>query len=341
MRINKPSPFLESVRVMCLRRGHSERTAEAYRYWAKRYILFHDKKHPSELGKREIEMFLDSMVVANYSSASQSAALHAILFMYRFVLESPIADLKFTRVMKRYQQMPIVLSRDEVATLIGRLTGDRRLMISLIYGTGMRLNECLSLRVQDVDFAHNVLRVCQGKGRKDRLVPLPRSLTAELTSYLTTRKSLHSEDRKNGGGGVFLPDRLSRKYPAASQEWRWQYVFPSSETREDCTGRRMRWHHSPSYLQRAVRLATYDFSKRVTPHVLRHCFATHLLESGTNIRTIQQLLGHNSLETTMLYTHVVSIPSAAISPLDRLALSIASPDAHRHQSVTQMTERAA
>lgn len=341
MHSKRPSPFLESVRTMCLRRGYSERTATSYRYWVKRFILFHQKQHPSMLGKREIESFLDSMVVANYSPVSQSAALHAILFMYRWVLDSPVADLKFARSEKRYHKMPIVLSRDEVATLLGRLTGDSRLMLLLIYGTGMRLNERLRLRVQDVDFSRDVIRVNQGKGRKDRLVPLPRSLKAELATYLETQKSIHRVECKNGRGGVYLPDRLPLKYPSATREWRWQYVFPSSQTRVDCTGQQVSWHHSPSYLQKAVRRATRDFPKRVTPHVLRHCFATHLLESGTNIRVIQQLLGHNSLETTMLYTHVASTPTAAVSPLDRLALSLPAHHPSGHPPAAQASCRAA
>ncbi len=337
----KPSPFLESIRIMCLRRGYSPRTASAYQYWVKRFILFHQKRHPSELGKREIENYLDRMAVANYSSVSQSAALHALLFTYRYVLESPVAELTFTRIEKRYRQIPIVLSREEVATLLGRLTGQSRLMLSLIYGTGMRLNECLSLRVQDVDLVYNVLRVAQGKGRKDRLIPLPKSLNAELASHRRDHKSLHIEDCQKGGGGVYLPDRLPLKYPSANKEWRWQYVFPSSQTREDCTGQQVRWHHSPSYLQKAVRAATLDFSKRVTPHMLRHCFATHLLESGTNIRVIQELLGHSSLETTMLYTHIASTPSAAISPLDHLTLSFVSANTSGRSAIGEAPSRAA
>lgn len=276
------------------------------------------KRHPSELGKREIENYLDGMAAANYSSASQSAALHALLFMYRFVLE-----LKFTKTEKRYQQIPDVLSREEVATLLGRLTGDSRLMLSLIYGTGMRLNECLSQRVKDVDLVYDVLRVTQGKGRKDRLVPPPKSINAELAAHLIKQKEIHIENRNSGGGGVYLPDRLPAKYPSASKEWRWQYAFPSSQTREDCAGQKLGWLHSPSYLQRAVRAATHDFAKRIPSHVPRHCFATHLLESGTNTRVIQQLLGHTKLETTMAYTQVASTPSTAVSSLDRLSLSVA------------------
>lgn len=341
MRKNRPSPFLESVRIACLRRGYSERTAVSYAYWVKRFILFNQKQHPENLGKFEIERFLNYIAAANYSPASQSAALHAIRFMYRFVLESPVADLKFARAETRYQKIPIVLSKEEVATLLGRLTGEQRLMLALIYGTGMRLNECLSLRVQDVDLTYNVVRVNQGKGRKDRLIPLPKSLKADFASHLETQRARHLEDFKNGAAGVYLPDRLSIKYPSASKEWRWQYVFPSSQVRMDCSGRRVRWHHSPSYLQRAMRRATCDFSKRVTPHVLRHCFATHLLESGTNIRTIQLLLGHSSLETTMIYTHVASIPSAAVSPLDRLPQLWASANSSGSPPDIQPSGRAA
>lgn len=318
MRNKKSSPFLESVRTMCLRRGYSERTADSYRYWVKRYILFNRKQHPADLGKPEIEAFLNNMVADNYSSVSQSVALHAILFMYKFVLDSPVADINFSRAEKRCRKMPVVLSKDEVVTLLGRLAGDQRLMVALIYGTGMRISECLALRVQDLDLKYNLIRVNQGKGRKDRLVPLPKSLSAELASYLESRRIRHLAECHNGGVGVYLPGRLAIKYRSATKDWAWQYVFPSTHTHEDSTGRVVRWHHSPSYLQKAVRDATRDFSKRVTPHTLRHCFATHLLEDGTNIRTIQQLLGHNSLETTMIYTHVVSTPTAAVSPLDRL-----------------------
>lgn len=215
MRNKKSPPLLESVRITCLRRGYSEPTENSYRYWGKRYILCHQRQHPSKLGKRKFESFLDNRVVEDFSSASQSVALHAILFMYRFVLDAPIDSLKFTRGGKRYHQVPIVLSKEEVATLLRRLTGDQRLML---YGTGMRLNGCLSLRVQDVDLACYVVRASQGKGRKEHLVPLLKSLIAELASYLDTQKARHFEDCKNHGVGVYIPNRLPMRYPSATKE---------------------------------------------------------------------------------------------------------------------------
>lgn len=320
----RKSPFLESVRAMCSRLGYSDRTAAVYRYWIKQYILFHNKKHPRELGKPDIEAYLTWMASSSYSAASQNNALSALLFLYRNMLETPVSELTFAPIKKKYRQLPTVLSRAEVESLLRHLEGECQIMAALIYGTGMRITECLTLRVKDLDFERNSIRIVQAKGNRDRHVPLPATLVGNLVSHLSERKEMHAADCVAGRGFVHLPERLRRKYPSASKEWRWQYVFPSKICRCDISGRLVRWHHPPSYLGRAIRSATQHTTKRVTPHTLRHCFATHLLEAGTDIRTIQKLLGHRSLETTMLYTHVTSSVLSTPSPLDHLDVRLGS-----------------
>lgn len=315
--------LLDQVRAAIRVRHYSLRTEEAYVQWIKRFILFHGKRHPLEMGEQEITQFLSALAVEGHVSAStQNQALCALLFLYRHVLDQNIGWLDDVVRAKRPQRLPVVLTRPEVRTLLGALAGIPWIMAQLLYGAGLRLLECLRLRVKDIDFSTNQILVREGKGNKDRVTMLPTSVKAPLTAHLITVCDLHQRDIRAGLGKVFLPDALPRKYPHANQEWGWQWVFPASQISVDPrSGERRRHHLHESVLQRAIREAahTIKITKPTSPHTLRHSFATHLLEDGYDIRTIQELLGHRDVSTTMIYTHVLNRGGRGVaSPADRL-----------------------
>lgn len=299
-------------------------TEKNYVGWVKRYIAFHGKKHPRDMGAKEITQFL-SYLASNkgVSASTQNQALNAVVFLYKHVLEHDPGTFEGVVRARQSKFIPEVLSVEEMTRLIDNLGGIQWLIGCLLYGTGMRLTEALKLRVKDIDFDRNFIIVRQAKGNKDRTVPFPNYLRDPLKLQLENTKTLHLKDLNDGFGRVNLPNALERKYPNAGKEWKWQYVFPSRKRSSDPkTGRRGRWHLYPSIMQRAVAKAVLDtgIQKKVSCHTFRHSFATHLLDSGTDIRTVQVLLGHKSIETTMIYTHVTRERGAGVqSPLDAVA----------------------
>jgi integron integrase len=317
----RPPKLLEQVDWVCRRRHYSQRTAEAYAYWAKRYILFHGKRHPLDLGRPEIEAFLNSLAHRHLSASSQGQALNALVFLYREVLERPFEWLEKLDRPRKPKRLPTVLTIEQVAQVFKGITGVEQLMARLIYGTGMRIGECLTLRVKDVLWDYRSIHIQGGKGAKDRTTMLPARLMPELTQHVETVTALHRRRLAKGHGFAPMPEGVARKYPAAAQSLGWQYLFPSQVERYDPVSRHwVRWHVSPSGLQRAFResVARLPGAPHASVHSLRHAFATHLLQSGTDIRTIQELLGHSNLETTMIYTHVGAAHRNARSPLDLL-----------------------
>jgi integron integrase len=319
-----PRPrLLDRVREALRARHYSRRTEDAYVSWSRRYVLFNGKRHPAEMGAPEITRFLTSLAVEGRVAAStQNQALGALLFLYREVLGLDVPWLDGLVRAKRPQRLPVVLTRDEVRAVLERVEGVPRLMTYLLYGAGLRLLECCRLRVQDVDFAANQVIVRGGKGDKDRVTMLPAAVKADLTRHLEFVREQHRRDVARGAGWVELPMALARKYPNAGREWPWHWVFPATRGYvERLTGQRRRHHLHESVLQRAVRDAVLraGLSKRAGPHTLRHSFATHLLEDGHDIRTVQELLGHRDVSTTMIYTHVLNRgPAAVRSPADRM-----------------------
>jgi integron integrase len=313
--------LLDSVRNTIRTKHLSLRTEEAYLQWIKRYILFHNKTHPAQLREPHIEQFLTMLAVDEEVSAStQNQALNAILFLYREVLHIEIGLLNDITRAKRTPRLPVVFAKEEVQQILRRMNGTSWLICSLLYGTGMRLLECLRLRVKDIDFLRNVIVVHEGKGEKDRITVLPASLTAYLQRQCTRIKTLHQEDLAAGYGSVFLPDAIRKKFPRASKEYIWQYLFPASKHSLDPrTGAKRRHHLDESAVQRTFKTALQKsgIPKAGTIHSLRHSFATHLLENGYDIRTVQELLGHSDVRTTMIYTHVLNKKGLAVrSPLD-------------------------
>lgn len=314
--------LLDQVRAAIRVRHYSRRTEDTYVHWIRRFILFHAKRHPQEMGEREVTAFLTYLAVdKNVAASTQNQALAAILFLYQKVLEIKLDWLEDVVRARRPKRLPVVLSREEVARLLGELQGIPQLIARLMYGTGMRLLEALRLRVKDIDFTHRQVIVRAGKGDKDRYTVLPEALIEPLQAHLQKVRALHEADLANGFGSVQLPFALARKYPNADREWGWQYVFPSgkfSTARGDTVLRR---HHlDEKNLQRNIRQAVERcrFGKPVSSHTLRHCFATHLLENGYDIRTIQELLGHKDVATTMIYTHVLNKGGRGVrSPLDQ------------------------
>ena len=303
-------------------RGYSRSTEKNYSYWARRYILFHGKRHPAEMGVEEVEAFLTNLAAREKSSAStQNQALSALLFLYKHVLQSPIDTPVNALRAKKYTHIPTVLSVDEVQTLFSILPGTQRLMAELTYGSGMRLSEIHNLRVQDVDFPNKRILVRDGKGRKDRFTILPHKLVAPLQSHLLKVKELHVKDLAAGYGASVMPRAYAKRMSRARKDFIWQFVFPSRSLFHDAsTGLCGRWHVHASTLQKAVQRAARvaDIRKRVSVHTLRHSFATHLLQSGCDVRRIQALLGHTHINTTMVYAHIVDGQQlAVVSPLDR------------------------
>jgi integron integrase len=318
---NQPPKLLDQLRAALRRKHYSIRTEEAYVGWARRFIRFHGLRHPGELGAAEVGAFLTHLAVeAEVAASTQNQALSALLFLYREVLGQPLAeDLAITHA-KRPEHLPTVLSREEARAVLAALTGVHHLMASLLYGSGLRLLECLRLRVKDLDLAQRQIIVRQGKGAKDRATMLPDQLRAPLRAQVEHARLIHQQDLRDGFGEVWLPDALERKLPNASRELSWQYLFPAARRSVDPrSGRTLRHHRDESGLQKAVRRAAQlaAIEKRVTCHTFRHSFATHLLEAGYDVRTVQELLGHADLQTTMIYTHVLRRgPGAVRSPLD-------------------------
>jgi integron integrase len=312
----------ERVRDALRVRHYSPRTAEAYRGWIARFVRFGGMRPPEELGTEVIERFLTHLAVERGVSAStQNQALAAILFLYVHVLGRPREDFgDFVRA-SRPERLPIVLTAREAFAVLEHMRGVPRLMASLLYGSGLRVLECATLRVKDLDFARREIVLRDGKGRKDRVTPLPVRVLEPLREHLARWRVVHADEARRGGGRVALPDALERKYPNASREWAWQWVFPATRTYCDReTGEERRHHLHETVLQRAVRAAAQaaGIAKPVSCHVLRHSFATHLLEAGQDIRTIQELLGHRDVATTMIYTHVLNRGGLGVrSPLDR------------------------
>jgi integron integrase len=319
----KKPKLLEQLRQELRSRHYSRRTEQTYCQWVKRFIYFHKVRHPAEMGEPEINAFLTHLAVKERVSAStQNQALSSLLFLYRYVLKRKIGDLGEVIRARKPKRLPVVMTREEVKAVLTNLKGDKWLMASLMYGAGLRLMECLRLRVQDVDFSRNEITVRDGKGAKDRLTMLPESLKKLLQDHLSKIKLIHEKDLAEGWGRVQMPNALDRKYPNAPADWRWQWVFPQENRWKNIkTGEQGRHHVHETILQRAVKEAVRKAGvvKHVGCHTFRHSFATHLLEAGYDIRTIQELMGHKDVATTMIYTHVLNKGGHGIrSPLDGL-----------------------
>lgn len=308
----------------CIRVKHySIRTEEAYVDWCRRFVLWHGKRHPREMGAPEVQAFLTHLAVERQVSAStQNQAKAALLFLYRQVLQIDLPWLDEIVQAKAARRLPVVLTPREVRELLAQMNGTMWLAASLLYGTGMRLLECLRLRVKDIEFERREIVIREAKGDKDRVTVLPENLVLPLKDQLAKAKRLHDKDLEAGFGAVYLPDALARKYPKAAREWGWQYVFPSTVRSIDPrSGVERRHHLYEQTVQKVVSLAAKraGIVKPVSPHVLRHSFATHLLQHGYDIRTVQELLGHKDVQTTMIYTHVLNRGGkAVVSPLDQL-----------------------
>lgn len=314
---------MDRMRAALRSRHYSRRTEQAYCLWVRRFIYFHGVRHPAEMAEPEINAFLTHLAVNDKVSAStQTQALSALLFLYRHVIGQEVGELGDLIRARKAMRLPVVLTRDEVRMILAHLDGDRWLIASLLYGSGLRLGECLHLRVQDIELARNEIEVRHGKGGKDRVTMLPSSLKPPFKEHLARVRALHERDVTDGWGRVRLPAALDRKYPSAATDWRWQWVFPQARRWRDArTGEQGRHHIHETIPQRAMRDAVLKsgVDKHAGCHTLRHSFATHLLESGYDIRTIQELLGHKSVNTTMVYTHVLNKGGQGVrSPLDGL-----------------------
>jgi integron integrase len=315
--------LLDQLRDAIRRKHYSYRTEKTYLHWARRYILFHGKRHPSDLGENHIAGFLTHLAVDRRVSAStQNQALNAILFLYKQVLEREIGLIQGVTRAKQGQRLPVVLTREEVQAVLSRMSGRSWLMAGLMYGAGLRVAECLRLRIKDIDFGFGHILVRDGKGKKDRSVPLPQALIPALRAQIEEVGRIQQSDLADGYGETSMPDALERKYPGASRQLGWWYVFPStSRSRDPYSGRIKRHHLDDSVIQRAVKQAVFaaGLRKPISCHTFRHSFATHVLMAGQDIRTIQELLGHNDVSTTMIYTHVLGRGARGVaSPFDSL-----------------------
>ncbi|MDD2834118.1 MAG: integron integrase [Methylotenera sp.] len=321
--VNAEPKLLDQVVARIRVKHYSRRTEQAYVDWIKRYILHHGKRHPKEMGSEQVEDFLSFLAVSrNVSASTQNQAKSALLFLYKEVLGIELPWLDNVTQAKVPKRLPVVLTKEEVQAMLNRLDGTMWLIASLLYGSGLRVMECLRLRVKDVDLARREILVREGKGFKDRVTMLPVSLVEPLKQHLLKVQALHHEDLSAGYGDVFMPMALDRKYPGGGKAWAWQYVFPSVKLSVDPRSNKVRRHHADEKtVQRAVKKAVSltGMTKLATPHTLRHSFATHLLEGGYDIRTVQELLGHSDVSTTMIYTHVLNKGGRGVSsPLDVL-----------------------
>jgi integron integrase len=316
-----PKKLLDQLSDALRTRHYSYRTEQAYVDWVRRYILFHQKRHPNTMGEDDIRTFITHLATERRVAAStQNQALSAVLFLYREVLHKEI-DTILVSGAKRPERLPTVLPRDEVVSILSQLSGSHQLMTQLLYGSGLRLMECVRLRIKDLDFQYKTVTVRDGKGEKDRITPMPDSLITPLQRQVERVRLFHAEDLAAGFGQAYLPNALEKKYPNAATELAWQYLFPAPKCSIDprSPGVMRRHHLDPSGLQRSVKEAAYKAGvhKHVTCHTFRHSFATHLLQNGYDIRTVQELLGHKDVKTTMIYTHVLQRGGLAVkSPLD-------------------------
>jgi len=320
----KPKKLLDQARDKLRLKNYSYATEKSYIGWIRRYILFHQKRHPADMGKTEIEAFLTHLAVeGNVAPSTQNQALHALLFLYRDVLEQPIVGNVEALRAREHRRLPTVLTVEETQRVLGQLDGVYHLIGLLLYGSGLRVQECLSLRVKDIDCTRKEIMVRSGKGDKDRVTMLPEKAIPELETHLTQVRTQHERDLQRGYGMAPLPDALERKYPNANREWGWQFIFPAASLSRNPRADHdtlYRFHLHESQVQKAIHKAAKQVSipKPVSPHTFRHCFATHLLEAGYDIRTVQELLGHKDVKTTQIYTHVLNRgPRAVRSPLDR------------------------
>lgn len=322
--VHKSKPkLIEEVKNYLRLKHYSIRTEEAYVNWIKRFVIYHNKRHPIEMGDKEIREYLTKLAVEDKVAAStQNQALCAIIFLYKEVLKKKVGELEDMVWSKKPKKLPVVFSKDEVKSVLNNLEGTDWIISNMLYGAGLRLIECLRLRIQDIDFSFNQINVRNGKGDKDRITILPEIVKPALKEKIKNVELQHKEDLKKGYGKVYLPFALERKYPNANKKIGWQYLFPADKLSEDPRGNLIRRHHiGESAIQKAVKTAIgkAGIRKNAGCHTFRHSFATHLLESGTDIRTIQELLGHSSLNTTMIYTHIINKGAFGImSPVDTL-----------------------
>lgn len=317
------SQFMDALRDKIRVKQYSYKTEQTYLDWTKRFIRFHKLRHPKDMGKAEIEQFLTHLANSSISASTQNQALAAILFMYREMLDTTFSDIRAIRA-KRSTSIPTVLSTEEVRRVLSRLHGVYHIIGYLLYGSGMRLMECLRLRIKDIDLELHTLTLRETKSNRDRVTVLPQAVEAPLKLHLAKVKAQHEEDLANGFGRVELPGALARKYPNAEYEWGWQYVFPASRMSQDPRSGLVQRHHLyETSVQKAIRKAAREagIEKPIGPHTFRHTFATHLLQAGTDIRKIQEILGHKDLKTTMVYTHVAGFGAGVKSPLDSLDIS--------------------
>ena len=321
---HKPK-LLERVREIARLKHYSLRTEKTYSDWIRRFILFHQKRHPQTMGPEEVREFLTDLAAnQNVAASTQNQAFSALLFLYKEVLKQELPWIDNVQRAKRPSKLPVVFTPEEARAVLGKMRGRARLMAQLLYGCGLRVNECARLRVKDVDFGYLQITIRDAKGGRDRITMLPVSLVESLRQQIEKRRILHEEDVAAGAGNVFLPGAIARKYPNAPREFGWQYIFSSARLSEDPRGRTpavppSRHHVADSFLQRAVKEAVRaaGINKAATCHTFRHSFATHLLENGYDIRTVQELLGHKDVSTTMIYTHVLNKPGLGVkSPLD-------------------------
>lgn len=318
----QPPRLLDQVRQVIRLKHMSIKTEDSYVYYIRDFILYHNKKHPRDMGVPEIRTYLSHLAIEkNVAASTQNVARNALLFLYQKVLTIELPHLNGIEPAKRPQRLPVVFSRTEVQAILANLDGVHHLMASLLYGSGLRLTECLNLRIKDIDLEYRQVTVRDGKGKKDRITMLPEATIAPLKLQLERAKYLHEQDLAQGHGAVYLPYALERKYPNVNRQWAWQYVFPANNRSTDPRSGTVRRHHIyEDSLQRAMKTAIRKagIAKHGSCHTLRHSFATHLLENGYDIRTVQELLGHKDVRTTMIYTHVLNRGGRGVrSPLDR------------------------